>query len=30
MPDFCPSTTEIRFSLDDFLRSDALGARSGL
>jgi HK97 family phage portal protein len=24
MPDFCPSTGEIRFSLDEFLRSDAL------
>ena len=24
MPDFCPSTGEIRFSLDSFLRSDAL------
>jgi HK97 family phage portal protein len=24
MPDFCPSTGSIRFSLDEFLRSDAL------
>jgi hypothetical protein len=24
MPDFCPSTGVIRFSLDEFLRSDAL------